>query len=78
MRLPVGLMGMGEWGNEGGVLGWGCEGEEMIGEEGEEKGDWRPPGWADVLGWAAEREKKGRMGEEDRDEVSYAKPVTAG
>ena len=76
MRLPVGLMGMGEWGNEGGllewgheggVLGWGCEGEEMIGEEGEEKGDWRPPGWADVLGWAAEREKKGRMGEEDRE-----------
>ena len=59
-RLPVGLMGMGEWGDDVGVLEWGKVAEEIMrSKEGE--GDWRPKeGWVDVLGLAMEREKKGK------------------
>ncbi|MCJ1353713.1 MAG: hypothetical protein MMC33_003700 [Icmadophila ericetorum] len=58
-RLPVGLMGMGEWGDDVGVLEWGKVAEDIL-REGSGAGDWRPrEGWVDVLGLAMERQKKG-------------------
>ena len=53
VRVPVGLMGMGEWGEEAGILEWGREGEKLMKERG--MGDWRPNGqWVDVLKLAGE------------------------
>ena len=53
VRVPVGLMGMGAWGDEAGILEWGREGEKLMKEQG--KGDWRPTGqWVDVLKLAGE------------------------
>ena len=48
-EVPVGLMAMGEWGDEGGLIEWGRRGEEYVmrGEEGEKMG--RPADWVDVL-----------------------------
>jgi Asp-tRNA(Asn)/Glu-tRNA(Gln) amidotransferase A subunit family amidase len=54
VNFPVGLMGMGEWGNETGLLDWAQEAEKFLKAEGE--GDWRPKGeWVDVFKLAEER-----------------------
>ena len=58
-RIPIGLMGMGEWGNELGVLEWGKDGEGILINEGESILDWRPKGqWVDVFKLADEWEEK--------------------
>lgn len=50
-EVPVGLMAMGEWGDEGGLIEWGRRGEEYVmGEGGGKTG--RPADWVDVLGVA--------------------------
>lgn len=47
-EAPVGLMAMGEWGDEDGLLEWGRGGEEYVmGEGGGGLG--RPADWVDVL-----------------------------
>ena len=57
-NFPVGLMGMGEWGNEVGLLEWAIEAEKFIQAEGE--GDRRPKGeWVDVFKLAEGRFGKG-------------------
>ncbi|KAF2839423.1 amidase signature enzyme [Patellaria atrata CBS 101060] len=44
-KIPVGLMGMAEWGAEEVLLGWGADVEEVLGT-----GRRRPAAWVDVLG----------------------------
>ena len=51
-RVPVGLMGHGEWGSESGLVEFGFEGERWVGE-GLVGGRVRPKGWVDVLGGRA-------------------------
>ena len=46
-KMPVGLMAMGEWGDEGGLLEWGWVCERWVRKEGRME---RPGGWSDVLG----------------------------
>jgi len=54
-KFPVGLMGMGDWGSEAGLLEWAREAERFMRVEGE--GDWRPKGeWVDVFKLAEERD----------------------
>ena len=56
MKVPVGLMGLGEWGNEAGVLEWASAGEEWMRAGGE--GDRRPKGeWVDIFKLAMETEE---------------------
>jgi Asp-tRNA(Asn)/Glu-tRNA(Gln) amidotransferase A subunit family amidase len=43
--LPIGMMAMGEWGNEDGLIDWGYDGEKYLTESGRK----RPPVWVDVL-----------------------------
>lgn len=49
-KVPVGLMAMGEWGDEEGLLSWGREAEEWAWREGEEKVQ-RGKGWDDAMRW---------------------------
>lgn len=53
-RVPVGIMGMGEWGDEEGLLGWAYDVEEYVNGGGLEGGRRRPGAWVDVLGKAME------------------------
>ncbi len=48
-KVPVGLMAMGEWGDEEELMEWGREGEEWAWGEGRME---RPENWVDVLGLA--------------------------
>ncbi len=50
-KVPVGLMAMGEWGDEDGLFEWGKVGEEWAWKEGEEKMG-KPGNWVDVVGLA--------------------------
>ncbi len=52
-RVPVGLMGMGEWGTEEALIEWGYDCEEWL-EGGLEGGRRKPGNWVDVLGLARE------------------------
>jgi len=53
-KLPVGLMGMGEWGSEDALIEWGRDGEGILnGNSKDGEGLRRPEGWVDVLGMAA-------------------------
>lgn len=62
-RVPVGIMGSGEWGGEEGLIEWGREAEAWLGraEEGEGEvgggggGRVLPAGWVDVVGVAKKR-----------------------
>lgn len=55
-KMPVGLMGMGEWGSEDALIEWGRDGEGILhGDSGDQKGVKRPESWVDVLGMAAKR-----------------------
>ncbi|KAF1971684.1 glutamyl-tRNA amidotransferas-like protein subunit A [Bimuria novae-zelandiae CBS 107.79] len=47
-RVPVGMMGHGEWGSEEELIEWGYKGEEWL-NKGYEGGRRRPAGWVDVL-----------------------------
>lgn len=51
--LPVGILGMGMWGEEERCLAWAGEGERYLREEG--GGRRRPEGWVDVLAHAQEQ-----------------------
>lgn len=46
--VPVGIMGMGEWGSEDELIEWGRECEGWLNEK-YEGGRVRPKGWEDVL-----------------------------
>ena len=48
-RVPIGLMGMGEWGAEEELLKWGRIGEQWNVEKGDGKVG-RPQNWVDVMG----------------------------
>lgn len=48
-RIPVGMMGMGEWTTEEELLSWGVDCENVGGDR-----LGRPPGWVDVVGRARE------------------------
>ena len=50
--VPVGLMAMGEWGGEEGLMEWGRVGEEWAWRVGEERMG-KPEVWEDVMGLAA-------------------------
>jgi len=51
--MPVGLMGMGEWGSEDALTEWGRDGEGILSGDGREgDGMRRPEGWVDALGIA--------------------------
>lgn len=51
-NIPIGLMGMGEWGSEDQLLAFGREAEIYLNEH-YEGGRQRPGAWVDVLGLAA-------------------------
>ena len=59
-RVPVGLMAMGEWGNEEGLLEFGRDGEKWAMGEGKEKVG-RARGWVDVVKLAKERSTRSRL-----------------
>ncbi|KAL9600922.1 MAG: hypothetical protein Q9219_002857 [cf. Caloplaca sp. 3 TL-2023] len=61
-KVPVGLMAMGEWGDEEGLLEWGRCGERWAWKEGEEKVA-RGKGWDDAREWM-------ELGKGDGDGVS--------
>lgn len=51
--IPVGIMGMGEWGSEEHLIQWARDGEEMLGLDHDVvRRPRRPDGWVDVLGLA--------------------------
>ena len=52
--VPIGLMAMGEWGDEDGLIGWGRVAERWAWEEGNGRME-RPEIWVDILGLAEER-----------------------
>ncbi|KAL9104311.1 MAG: hypothetical protein Q9163_000752 [Psora crenata] len=56
-RVPVGLMALGEWGDEEGLLEWGKVGEDGSWGRSMIEGNWmaRPERWVDVLGMAKGR-----------------------
>jgi Asp-tRNA(Asn)/Glu-tRNA(Gln) amidotransferase A subunit family amidase len=54
-KVPVGLMGMGEWGSDDALIEWGREAERWLNEE-YQGGRQRPNNWMDVVA-----EAKGRM-----------------
>lgn len=47
-KVPVGLMGTGEWGSEDALIEWGYDGESWL-NQGLEGGRRRPEAWVDVL-----------------------------
>ena len=47
-KLPVGLMGMGDWGSEDALIAWGRDAEMWLNEE-YEGGRQRPGNWVDVV-----------------------------
>lgn len=51
-KIPVGMMGHGEWGSEDELIEFGFDGEEWL-ARGYEGGRRRPEGWVDVLGGKA-------------------------
>lgn len=51
-KIPVGLMAMGEWGAEEGLLEWGRVWEAQ--GEGKEGGVGRPANWVDVMALASQ------------------------
>ncbi|KAJ9656031.1 hypothetical protein H2201_008674 [Coniosporium apollinis] len=53
--IPVGLMGMGEWGSEDALIEWGYDGEAWL-NEGLPGGRKRPESWVDVLDLARDYE----------------------
>ncbi|KZP29681.1 amidase signature enzyme [Athelia psychrophila] len=53
-KIPVGLMGMGEWGSEANLIEWGFDGEAWL-NNGLEGGRKRSEAWVDVLGLAGEK-----------------------
>jgi Asp-tRNA(Asn)/Glu-tRNA(Gln) amidotransferase A subunit family amidase len=57
-RVPIGLMGMGIWGGEEGLIEWGFEGERYLNDV-LEGGRPRPPVWTDVLATAVAASDKG-------------------
>ena len=61
-KVPVGMMAMGEWGDEEGLFCWGRDGEEWCREE-EGGGVSRPGNWVDILD-AAKGGKVGNGGAE--------------
>jgi Asp-tRNA(Asn)/Glu-tRNA(Gln) amidotransferase A subunit family amidase len=62
-NIPVGLMGMGVWGGEEGLIEFGFEVEKYL-HEVLEGGRVRAPGWVDVIAVATEPEKKEEILEE--------------
>lgn len=64
-KVPVGLMAMGEWGDEEGLLEWGRCGEEWAWKEGEEKLG-RAKGWEDAKKWMGLEEETSPSGEESQ------------
>ncbi|GME36503.1 ubiquitin-protein ligase sel1 ubx2 [Neofusicoccum parvum] len=55
-KIPIGLMGMGEWGSEDALLAFGYDVEEYL-NTGLEGGRRRPDAWVDVLKLATEGSK---------------------
>jgi hypothetical protein len=47
-KVPIGLMAMGEWGSEDGLLCWGRDAERWL-NEGYPGGRQRPSNWLDVV-----------------------------
>ncbi|MCJ1384034.1 hypothetical protein MMC17_007150 [Xylographa soralifera] len=64
-KIPVGLMGMGEWGSEEHLLQWGAEAEAAGAERRS-----RPPIWVDVV--ARAREEMQRIKDEEDSEQGSA------
>lgn len=62
-RVPVGLMAMGEWGDEEGLLEWGKFGEQWAWKSEEEKVE-RAKGWKDAKVWMGLEGKTNPSGEE--------------
>jgi len=60
--VPVGLMGMGVWGGEEGLIEWGFEGERYL-HEVLEGGRVKSPRWSDVISLAKEAKSSGKEGE---------------
>jgi Asp-tRNA(Asn)/Glu-tRNA(Gln) amidotransferase A subunit family amidase len=56
--IPVGLMGMGVWGGEEGLIEWGFEGEKYL-HEVLEGGRLKSPIWSDVISLAKEAKSNG-------------------
>lgn len=56
-KVPVGLMAMGEWGDEEGLLTWGKRAEEWAWREGEEKVQ-KGKGWEDARIWTKEKNRE--------------------
>lgn len=54
-RIPVGIMGMGEWGSEDGLLEWGSDAERYLNEE-FKGGRVRPGDWVDGIQLAGDIE----------------------
>ncbi|KAL8942215.1 MAG: hypothetical protein Q9216_001791 [Gyalolechia sp. 2 TL-2023] len=61
-KVPVGLMAMGEWGDEERLLEWGRCGEEWAWKKGEEKVG-KAKGWEDTKKWMGSEEKTNLNGE---------------
>ncbi|KAF2458192.1 amidase signature domain-containing protein [Lineolata rhizophorae] len=61
-EVPVGLMGMSEWGKDDELIEWGFDGERFL-HDGLEGGRKRPEGWVDVLGLAGEKMRESVSGE---------------
>lgn len=59
-NIPVGLMGMGVWGGEEGLIEWGFEGEKYL-HDVLEGGRLRSPLWSDVVGLAKEAKSSGGL-----------------
>ena len=55
-KIPVGLMGMGEWGSEDTLIGWGYDCETWLNSKELDGGRRRPENWVDVLKVAGEVE----------------------
>ena len=47
-KIPIGLMAMGEWGSEDGLLAWGRDAERWLNEK-YPGGRQRPANWVDVV-----------------------------
>ncbi|KAK7739869.1 hypothetical protein SLS53_005462 [Cytospora paraplurivora] len=66
--LPVGMMAMGQWGEEERLLAWAAEGEAYI-RGVYPGGRLKPEGWVDVIGLARARARKtGGVGGDDNDD----------
>lgn len=61
-KIPVGLMGNGEWGTDEALLEFGFDGEEHLNDEKEGGGRKIPINWVDVLGLATDAAKTTQNG----------------